>query len=66
MPKQVLWILMLLGGAMALAGIFMRSSVNPAIYGKAPIIGWSGIAIALIARILLGIKQRAGRQTKKP
>lgn len=66
MPKRVLWILMLLGGAMALAGILMRRSVDPAIYSKAGIVGWSGIGIALVARILLGIKQRSGTKTKKP
>jgi ABC-type cobalamin transport system permease subunit len=65
MPKRVLWILMILGGAMALAGIFMRRSMDPAIYAKAGIVGWSGIGIALIARILLGIRQRTGTQTKK-
>lgn len=57
---------MLLGGAMALAGILMRRSVDPMIYSKAGIVGWSGIGIALIARILLGIRQRLGTKTKKP
>jgi ABC-type uncharacterized transport system permease subunit len=66
MPRRVLWILMLLGGAMALAGILMRRSVDPAIYSKAAIVGWSGIGLALIARILLGIRQRSGTKTKKP
>lgn len=65
MPKPVLWILMLLGGAMALAGILMRRSMDPVIYSKAGIVGWGGIAIALIARILLAIRQRAGTQTRK-
>lgn len=65
MPKPVLWILMLLGGAMALAGILMRRSVDPSIFGKAGIVGWSGIGIAVIARILLGIKQRSGTKAKK-
>jgi ABC-type uncharacterized transport system permease subunit len=57
--------LMIVGGAMGLAGILLRRSHDPALYSKAGIIGWSGIAIALIARILLAAGQRARTQPKK-
>ena len=50
---------------MALAGILMGRSTDPALYSKARIIGWSGIAIALIGRVLLAFSGRRS-QPKKP
>ena len=65
MPRKVLWILVAVGGAMALAGILMGRSTDPALYGKARIIGWTGIAIVLLARVFLAFGGRRN-QPKKP
>jgi predicted MFS family arabinose efflux permease len=63
--RKVSWVLIILGAAVAVAGILMRRSPNPALHGKASIIGWVGIAIILIGRIFLGRKRSTALAPKK-
>jgi hypothetical protein len=55
--RKLAWVLIFIGAAVAISGILMRRSHNPALNGKASIIGWIGIAIIVIGRIFLGRKR---------
>jgi hypothetical protein len=52
--KKIYLRLVILGAIAAIGGILMRFSGNPSLRGPGTILGWSGIAVLLIARIVLG------------
>lgn len=52
--KRIYVVLAIVGAAAAIAGILMRFWGGPPLQDAARIIGWSGIAILLVARIVFG------------
>lgn len=56
--QRIYVVLAMVGAAAALAGILMRFLGGPSLQDAARIIGWGGIAILLIARILFGRRQK--------
>jgi ABC-type cobalamin transport system permease subunit len=44
----------IVGAAVAVAGIFMRRMGDPSLQHAGTLIGWIGIAIMIIARIVFG------------
>jgi ABC-type uncharacterized transport system permease subunit len=57
--RKIYWLLVIAGAAAAVAGIFMKRSMDPAVHDKATIVGWAGIAVLLIARIVFRRKPKA-------
>lgn len=49
--RKIFWTLVIIGFAMILASFWMRRSIDPRIWSKASIVGWSGVAVVLVGRI---------------
>jgi ABC-type cobalamin transport system permease subunit len=51
--------LLIVGFLAAIGGILMRVSGNPPLHEPGTILGWSGIVLVLVARIVFGRKRRS-------
>jgi ABC-type uncharacterized transport system permease subunit len=57
--RKIYWGLVIAGAVAAVAGIFMKRSLDPTLHDKATLVGWAGIAMLLIARILFRRKPKS-------
>jgi hypothetical protein len=64
--KRIYIALMIVGFAITIAGILLRRAGGPSLQTTGTIIGWSGIGIALIARILFGKRRTQPRSKNEP
>lgn len=56
--SKTYWVLVILGALGALAGILMVRSSDAALQTPGKVVGWTGIALLLIARIFFSRRQQ--------
>lgn len=66
MSRKLYYVLIVVGGAVAISGIFMMRATNFSLHTPGKIMGWGGIAVLLIARIFFAIKRPQPSTPKKP
>ena len=55
--RKLYFTLVIVGGIVAITGIFMMRAVDPSLHTPGKILGWGGIALLLIARIFFAIRR---------
>lgn len=58
--------LLIVGAAAAISGIRMRFSGSPSLHDIGTVIGWAGIVILLVARIVFGRRRSASSTKNRP
>jgi len=62
--RRIYWILVVLGAAIAVAGIYLRKTGGPALQQKAAFVGWGGIAVMLLARFFFKPARQQAQDVK--
>jgi len=62
--RKIYWLLVIVGAVGAIGGIIMKRSADPAWHDKAAIVGWAGIALLLLARLVFKPKPAAAQDVK--
>lgn len=62
--KKIYWLLVVLGAVGAIGGIVMRKTGGPDVQHTATIIGWTGIALLLLARLFFKPRPNASQDVK--
>jgi len=62
--KTIYWLLVIVGGVGAIAGIVMRKTGGPEVQHTATIFGWAGIALLLLARLFFKPRPNAPQDVK--
>ena len=63
MNNKLYIILIAVGAVLAVGGILMRFSGNPTLYRPGTMLGWIGIGVAVVGRIVFG-RRRSGPTPK--
>lgn len=64
--KKIYIVLLVVGAAAAISGILLRRWGGPSTQTTANIVGWGGIAILLIARIVFGRRSQPPSSKNRP
>ena len=62
--KRIYWLLVIVGAVGAIGGIVMRKTGGPEAQHTATIVGWTGIALLLLARLFFKPKASAPQDVK--
>ena len=62
--RKIYWLLVIVGAVGAIAGIVMRKTGGPDAQQTARIVGWTGIALLLLARLFFKPTPDAPRDVK--
>lgn len=62
--RRIYWLLAIVGGIAAIGGIVMRRTGGPELQHTAAIVGWTGIALLLLARLFFKPRPNAPQDVK--